>query len=435
MRKEVIAHKNPKSPISEMFRTLRTNIQFMDRNKKMRTLLVTSTFPGEGKSWVASNLAVTFAQAGKRVVLIDADMRKGRQYLIFSVSPKPGLSNYLSQAEIDDDGTSTERVENYVQETDVQNLYVMAAGNVPPNPSELLVSAQMPTLLEDLKDYFDLIIIDGTPCELVTDSVILSRIVDSTLIVAAHKKTKKDALDRVVKNIKNVGGTIAGVVLNRMPTTSKKYGDTYYYYGSHDQKTTKSINKKMKEFDKRTDKNLVKLEKEIKSDKSKEDNEEDRSIYEIHEKIQEAIGQNEEEKFTREYTEEVIEENNFNQDNYDNNNNNDYNHYEQTNDNQDNNQTNDYYNDNNNYNDNNYSENNNYNNYYNVDNNNEEPNNDMNYNQNSDNFYNDNNNGIENNMSQEAKESEDAFMDKTNEILKQINEYIEQEKRKLDDNN
>ena len=435
MRKEVIAHKNPKSPISEMFRTLRTNIQFMDRNKKMRTLLVTSTFPGEGKSWVASNLAVTFAQAGKRVVLIDADMRKGRQYLIFSVSPKPGLSNYLSQAEIDDDGTSTERVENYVQETDVQNLYVMAAGNVPPNPSELLVSAQMPTLLEDLKAYFDLIIIDGTPCELVTDSVILSRIVDSTLIVAAHKKTKKDALDRVVKNIKNVGGTIAGVVLNRMPTTSKKYGDTYYYYGSHDQKTTKSINKKMKEFDKRTDKNLVKLEKEIKSDKSKEDNEEDRSIYEIHEKIQEAIGQNEEEKFTREYTEEVIEENNFNQDNYDNNNNNDYNHYEQTNDNQDNNQTNDYYNDNNNYNDNNYSENNNYNNYYNVDNNNEEPNNDMNYNQNSDNFYNDNNNGIENNMSQEAKESEDAFMDKTNEILKQINEYIEQEKRKLDDNN
>ncbi len=433
MRKEVIAHKNPKSPISEMFRTLRTNIQFMDRNKKMRTLLVTSTFPGEGKSWVASNLAVTFAQAGKRVVLIDADMRKGRQYLIFSVSPKPGLSNYLSQAEIDDDGTSTERVENYVQETDVQNLYVMAAGNVPPNPSELLVSAQIPTLLEDLKAYFDLIIIDGTPCELVTDSVILSRIVDSTLIVAAHKKTKKDALDRVIKNIKNVGGTIAGVVLNRMPTTSKKYGDTYYYYGSHDQKTTKSINKKMKEFDKRTDKNLVKLEKEIKSDNPKEDKIEDKSIYEIHEKIQESIGQNEEEQYTKEYTEEVIEENNYNDDN--NSNNNDYNYYEQPSQNQDNSQPNDYYNDNNSYNDNNYSENENYNNYYNVDNNNYEgSNNDVNNNQNTDNYYN-NNNYDNNNKSQEAKESEDAFMDKTNEILKQINEYIEQEKRKLDDNN
>ena len=437
MRKEVIAHKNPKSPISEMFRTLRTNIQFMDRNKKMRTLLVTSTFPGEGKSWVASNLAVTFAQAGKRVVLIDADMRKGRQYLIFSVSPKPGLSNYLSQAEIDDDGVSTERVENYVQETDVTNLYVMSAGNVPPNPSELLVSAQMPTLLEDLKDYFDLIIIDGTPCELVTDSVILSRIVDSTLIVAAHKKTKKDALDRVVKNIKNVGGTIAGVVLNRMPTTSKKYGDTYYYYGSHDQKTTKNINKKMKELDKRTDKSLAKLEKEIKNKKKKEDNYEDQSIEKMQEKIQEAIGQNDAEEYRSEYIEEeVVQENNYNQENYDNSNNNDYNYDEQPSENQENGQDNDYYNDNNNY-DNNYSENNNYNNYYNVDNNNyEEPNNDVNNNQNTNSFYNENNNNeYSNNQTQEAKESEDAFMDKTNEILKQINEYIEQEKRKLDDNN
>ena len=96
MRKELIAHKNPKSPNSEIFRTLRTNIQFMNTNKKLKTLLVTSTFPGEVKSWVASNLAVTFAQAGKKVILIDADMRKGRQYNIFGVLPKPGLSNYLS---------------------------------------------------------------------------------------------------------------------------------------------------------------------------------------------------------------------------------------------------------------------------------------------------------------------------------------------------
>ena len=94
MKKEVIAHKNPKSPISEVFRTLRTNIQFMNVSKKMKTLLITSTFPSEGKSWVASNLAVTFAQAGKKVVLIDADMRKGRQYAIFGfcllyTSPSP----------------------------------------------------------------------------------------------------------------------------------------------------------------------------------------------------------------------------------------------------------------------------------------------------------------------------------------------------------
>ncbi len=452
MRKEVIAHKNPKSPISEIFRTLRTNIQFMDRNKKMRTLLVTSTFPGEGKSWVASNLAVTFAQAGKRVVLIDADMRKGRQYLIFSISPKPGLSNYLSQAEIDDDGTSTEHIENYVQETDVQNLYVMPAGNVPPNPSELLVSAQMPTLLEDLKEYFDLIIIDGTPCELVTDSVILSRIVDSTLIVAAHKKTKKDALDRVIKNIKNVGGTIAGVVLNRMPTTSKKYGDTYYYYGSHDKQSSKNINKKMKEFDRRTDKNLAKLEKEMNSNRveNKKDDTylEDKSPESIQEKIQEAIGNTDFEPKREEYVEEVkqeefVQENNYSENNnynsyneensYGNDYNNEYNNQNDYNNNsQPNNEVRDFYNDNNNFN--NYDNNSNYNNYY---NNNNDQNNQVNnfYNDNNDNNSNELNNNLNNIQTQETKESEDAFMDKTNEILKQINDYIEQEKRKLDNNN
>ena len=232
MKKEVITEKNPKSPISEVFRTLRTNIQFMNVNKKMKVLLLTSTFPNEGKSWVASNLAVTFAQAGKKVVLIDADMRKGRQYAIFGLSPKPGLSNFLSQAEIDENGELSEDVSGYVQATDVENLYAITAGNVPPNPSELLVSAQMIRLLETLKNACDLVIIDGTPSELVTDSVILSRLADSTVIITAHKKTKKDALERVVKNIQNVGGKIAGVVINKMPISAKQYGEKYYYYGN-----------------------------------------------------------------------------------------------------------------------------------------------------------------------------------------------------------
>lgn len=229
MKKEVVTHKNPKSSISEVFRNLRTNIQFMDVNKRMKTLLVTSTFPGEGKSWIASNLAVTFAQTGKKVILIDADMRKGRQYAIWGVAPKPGLSNFLSQVEIYDDGKMSESIGDYIQETEVDNLYVISAGSVPPNPSELLVSAQMTTLLDELKGICDLIIIDGTPCELVTDSVILSRVVDSTVIVTAHKMTKKDALNRVVKNIQNVGGKIAGVVINKMPISVKEYNERYYY--------------------------------------------------------------------------------------------------------------------------------------------------------------------------------------------------------------
>lgn len=243
MKKEVVAHKSPKSSISEVFRTLRTNIQFMDVNKKMKTLLVTSTFPGEGKSWITSNLAVTFAQAGKKVILIDADMRKGRQYAIWGVSPKPGLSNFLSQVEVYEDGKMSESIGDYIQETEVDNLYVITAGNIPPNPSELLVSAQMTALLDELKNICDLIIIDGTPCELVTDSVILSRVVDSTVIVTAHKTTKKDALDRIVKNIQNVGGKIAGVVINKMPMSVKAYNERYYYGENRNIKSSEKLEK------------------------------------------------------------------------------------------------------------------------------------------------------------------------------------------------
>ena len=229
-RKELIAQRDPKSPISEVFRTLRTNIQFMDTSKKMKTLLLTSTFPGEGKSWVSSNLAVTFAQAGKKVILIDADMRKGRQYTIFGVSPRPGLSNYLS--EIDIERPEETDISMYLQKTEIENLLLMPAGNIPPNPSELLVSPQMTKLLEDLKQVCDLIVIDGTPCELVTDSVILSRVADATVIVTAHKETKKDNLERVIKNIQNVGGKLVGVVINKMPVSAKKYNEKYYYHST-----------------------------------------------------------------------------------------------------------------------------------------------------------------------------------------------------------
>ena len=227
MKKELIAHKDPKSPVSEIFRTLRTNIQFMNTNKSLKTLLVTSTLPGEGKSWVASNLSVAFAQAGKRVILIDADMRKGRIYNIFGVLPRPGLSNYLSG--VNENDYQVENLGDFLRETEVPNLYVMPAGNIPPNPSELLITPQMVNLLEQLKQQCDLIIIDGTPSRLVTDAVILSRIVDSTIIVTAHNQTKKDDLQRVIRDIKNVGGKIAGVVYNKIPVSAKKYNETYYY--------------------------------------------------------------------------------------------------------------------------------------------------------------------------------------------------------------
>ena len=244
--KELIVQKDPKSPVSEVFRTLRTNIQFMNANKKLKTLLITSTFPGEGKSWVASNLAVTFAQAGNKVILIDADMRKGRQYKIFDALPRPGLSNYLSGMDLEE-GEEPD-ISKYLQRTEVNNLLIMTAGNIPPNPSELLVSDQMNKLLKDLKSVCDIVVIDGTPCELVTDSVILSRIVDSTVIVTAHKETKKDNLEKIVRNIKNVGGNLAGVVINKMPVSIKKYNENYYYAST----TASTIHPEFKKREKET---------------------------------------------------------------------------------------------------------------------------------------------------------------------------------------
>lgn len=232
MRKELIAFNDPKSSVSEMFKTLRTNIQFMNSDKELKTLLVSSTLPGEGKSWTAANLAVTFAQADKKVLIIDADMRKGRQFNIFGISPTPGLSNYLSGVV---DGEKKERnLEEFIQKTDVENLYVMPAGNVPPNPSELLISEKMIELNKKVKKLYDITIFDGTPSLLVTDAPILSRIVDSTILVTAHNETKIDNVAKVKKAIENVGGKVAGVVVNKIPVSASKYEGTYYYggYGS-----------------------------------------------------------------------------------------------------------------------------------------------------------------------------------------------------------
>lgn len=266
MRKELITYRNPKSPISEVFRTLRTNIQFMNINKKLKTLLVTSTLPGEGKSWVASNLAITFAQAEKKVVLIDADMRKGRQYSIYGVSPRPGLSNYLAESK---ENCGIEEIEKYVQETEVENLYIIPAGNVPPNPSELLITPQMINLLNQLSSKYDIVIVDAPPCELVTDAAILSRIVDSTIIVTAYKYTKKANLQRTIKSIKNVGGNIAGVVLNKVPIDAKKY-EKSYYYGSQMVPTTKrkeSTPKVVEQEPQRASKHSDEIKREPKNEK------------------------------------------------------------------------------------------------------------------------------------------------------------------------
>lgn len=227
MKKELITKIDAKSPVSEVFRSLRTNIQYMSKSSSCQTILVTSTTQGDGKSWIVSNLAVTFAQTGKNVIIIDADMRRPRQNNIFGIDMFPGLSNYL--AGMSSRGTDKNiAVKDCIQATEIDNLYVLPAGNIPPNPSELLESTKTKELLNELKKIFDVVIFDGAPCLLVTDATIISRIVDSTILVASYKTTKIDELKDAKRRIEAIGGHVAGVVLNRTKLTKKKYENSYY---------------------------------------------------------------------------------------------------------------------------------------------------------------------------------------------------------------
>lgn len=229
MKSEIVVVENPKSPEAEMFRNLRTNIQFMNADSDKKVMLVTSTIPGEGKSYVSANLAAAFAQLDKKVLIIDTDMRRGRQYSLFNLRPSPGLSNFLSGVVDNDFIGEKDNIENYIQETEVENLYLISAGSVPPNPSELLVSKKMKNIIELLIKKFDIIIFDAPPCLIVADALILARLVDFNILVTAQNVTKIEDLNKAKTAIENVGGKLAGVVLNKVQVTTKKYESAYYY--------------------------------------------------------------------------------------------------------------------------------------------------------------------------------------------------------------
>ena len=229
MRNEIIVLENPKSPEAEMFRNLRTNIQFMNADNDKKVILITSTTPGEGKSYITANLATAFAQIDKKVLIIDTDMRKGRQYSLFNLNPRPGLSNFLSGV-VDQDYTGEKgNIDNYIQETHVDNLFLIAAGSVPPNPSELLVSSKMSSIIDKLRKQFDIIIFDAPPALIVADALIIARLVDFSILVAAQNATRKEDLSKAKAAIENVGGKVAGAVLNKVQITTKRYENSYYY--------------------------------------------------------------------------------------------------------------------------------------------------------------------------------------------------------------
>ena len=229
MKSEIVVYETPKSPEAEMFRNLRTNIQFMNADSEKKVMVITSTVPGVGKSFVSANLAAAFAQIDKKVLIIDTDMRKGRQYTLFNLRPRPGLSNYLSGVVDQDFKGNKDNIENYIQATYIDNLYLIAAGSVPPNPSELLVSSKMEKIKDKLIDKFDVIIFDAPPCLIVADALIISRLVDFNIIVSAQNITKKEDLIKARDTIEKVGGKVAGIVLNKVQMSAKSYENSYYY--------------------------------------------------------------------------------------------------------------------------------------------------------------------------------------------------------------
>ncbi|MBR2709071.1 polysaccharide biosynthesis tyrosine autokinase [Candidatus Saccharibacteria bacterium] len=223
---ELIVENSPKAIVSENIKSLRTNLQFTAVDEEVKSFLITSTNAGEGKSFISSNLAISFAQAEKRVLLIDCDLRKGRLHRLFGIPNTHGLSNLLTN--------DIRSWSDFVHPTKVSNLDVMTCGTYPPNPSELLASKKNKRLMTSLFSYYDIVILDGAPVGGLADSVILSSLVDETIIVVKDSFTNKADLVAVRDTLEKVGAKVAGVVFNMANHRSTKYYNNYYYYNNND---------------------------------------------------------------------------------------------------------------------------------------------------------------------------------------------------------
>ena len=228
--KDLIISKNPKSLFAESVRSIRTNLAFASLDKEVKIIMNTSPEAGDGKSFVTANLAVAYAQEGKKVLLIDADLRRGRQHDIFNVKnvTSGGYSNLILNYR------ENIALNKYIFPTQYDNIDLLPTGPMPPNPVEMLGSENNKKLLERLKKKYDLVIMDCAPIIGLSDSLILASMCDINLITVSAKKTKMENLERVKKLFDQSNVKIGGVILNKAEVTGNSYYSYYYaneYYG------------------------------------------------------------------------------------------------------------------------------------------------------------------------------------------------------------
>jgi capsular exopolysaccharide synthesis family protein len=221
--RHLITVQDPKAVVSEQFKTIRTNINFSMPDKDLKSLVITSSTPGEGKSTNSANIAVVFAQSGKRVLLVDCDMRKPTAHFTFGLKNVKGLSNLL---------TRQNSINEVVQDTMVQGLQIITSGLIPPNPAELLASQTMDRLIEELTAQFDLVIFDAPPVLSVTDAQIVANKVDGTILVVYAGKTEKENILKSKEVLMASKANILGVVLNHFKLEKEHF--YYQYYGTEE---------------------------------------------------------------------------------------------------------------------------------------------------------------------------------------------------------
>ena len=219
-KRRTLMDENIAFPVTEAYKNLRTNISFALSTKKNKMFVVSSALAAEGKSTVAANIAITFAQNSNKVLLVDGDLRKPVQHRIFNVKNEKGISTLIS---------GTDQPEDAVHMNVIDNLDIITSGPIPPNPSEMLGSDSMKELLKELSSQYDYIIIDTPPINIVTDALTLFDTIAGVLLVAKHAQSTYDAIEEAIESIKMADGSVLGIILNNVEMTGGKYGGKYSY--------------------------------------------------------------------------------------------------------------------------------------------------------------------------------------------------------------